>query len=94
MPHDFSAALKNQKGGLYADVIVKLVTDSDASRTAIGDGFDWLSKQVTSRDIGIVYLAGHGVVDEHDRFYFLAADSDAARPRATAVSREDIAPMR
>ena len=88
---DFAAALANQQGGLYGEVTVKLLPDREASVTAIRDGFDWLAHAVTSRDIGIVYLAGHGLTDERDNFYFLAADSDAKRLRATALPRADIA---
>jgi len=87
---DFSAALVNQKGGLYSEVTLRTLPDKDATASAIRDGLDWLTKQVTSRDVGLVYLAGHGMLGEGERFYFLAADSDTARLRATAVPREDI----
>jgi uncharacterized caspase-like protein len=71
-------------------VTLRTLPDGAASANAIREGLDWLTKQVTSRDVGLVYLAGHGVLDERERFYFLAADSDAARLRSTAVPREDI----
>jgi hypothetical protein len=87
---DFAAALLNQKGGLYGEVTLRTLADGAASANAIRDGLDWLTKQVTNRDVGLVYLAGHGKLDERERFYFLAADSDTARLRATAVPREDI----
>jgi hypothetical protein len=87
---DFAAALQNQKGGLYGEVTLRTLGDGAAGAGAIRDGLDWLTRQVTSRDVGLVYLAGHGVLDERERFYFLAADSDTARLRATAVPREDI----
>jgi hypothetical protein len=87
---DFAAALQNQKGGLYSEVTLRTLPDGDATASAIRDGLDWLTKEVTSRDIGLVYLAGHGMLDERERFYFLAADSDTARLRSTAVPREDI----
>jgi hypothetical protein len=87
---DFSAALVNQKGGLYSEVTLRTLPDGAATARAIREGLDWLTKQVTSRDVGLVYLAGHGVLDERDRFYFLAADSDTAQLRASAVPREDI----
>lgn len=87
---DFAAALMNQKGGLYSEVTLRTLPDMEATARNIRGGLDWLTKQVTSRDVGLVYLAGHGVVDERERFYFLAADSDKAELRATAVPREDI----
>ena len=87
---DFSAALVNQKGGLYSEVTLRTLPDGAATARAIREGLDWLTKQVTSRDVGLVYLAGHGVLDERERFYFLAADSDTEQLRASAVPREDI----
>jgi hypothetical protein len=87
---DFSAALVNQKGGLYGEVTLRTLPDGAATARAIREGLDWLTKQVTSRDVGVVYLAGHGMLDERERFYFLATDSDAAQLRASAVPREDI----
>lgn len=88
---DFAASLRNQKGGFYGDVEVKLLADREASAKAINDGLDWLGKHVTRADVGLVYLAGHGLLGDRDRFYFLAADSDVDRLRATALSRDDIA---
>ena len=87
---DFASALQNQKGGLYGDVTVRLVTDGAATKGGILDGLDWLTKQVTSRDVGIVFLAGHGVLDESNRFYFLAADTSPDRLRSTGLPRTDI----
>jgi WD40 repeat protein len=89
--HDFAGSLANQNGALYSEVKIKLLVDKDATSVAIKDGLDWLTHQVTEHDVGIVYLAGHGIVDERNRFYFLASDSDAQRLRATAVAKDDIA---
>jgi WD40 repeat protein len=88
--HDFAAALANQNGALYSEVVIKLFVDKQATAVAIKDGLDWLSHQVTDRDVGVVYLAGHGLLDEHNRFFFLAADSDPNRLKATAVAKDDI----
>ena len=88
--HDFAGSLANQNGALYSEVNIKLLVDKDATAVAIKDGLDWLTHQVTEHDVGIVYLAGHGIVDERNRFYFLAADSDSQRLRATAVAKDDI----
>ena len=89
--HDFAGSLANQNGALYSEVNIKLLVDKDATAVAIKDGLDWLTHQVTEHDVGIVYLAGHGIVDERNRFYFLASDSDSQRLRATAVAKDDIA---
>ena len=57
--------------------------------TPSSDGLEWLTKEVSDRDVGLVFLAGHGEVDR-DRFYFLAADTNAERLRSTGLPREDI----
>jgi hypothetical protein len=89
--HDFAGSLANQNGALYSEVVIKLLLDQHATAVAIKDGLEWLTHQVTDRDVGVVYLAGHGIVDERNRFYFLAADNDANRLLATAVAKDDIA---
>jgi WD40 repeat protein len=89
--HDFAGSLVNQNGALYSEVVIKLLVDQQATAVAIKDGLDWLTHQVTEHDVGIVYLAGHGIVDERSRFYFMATDSDASRLKATAVAKDDIA---
>jgi uncharacterized caspase-like protein len=45
---------------------------------------------VTSRDVGIVFLAGHGVTDARLAYWYLPADASPDRLRATAVSQDDI----
>jgi uncharacterized caspase-like protein len=87
---DFAGAMESQKGRLYGDVKVRLLIDEKASSSAIKDGFGWLRKQVTSRDVGVVFFAGHGMLDERERFYFLAADSEPQRLRTTGLPREEI----
>ena len=93
--HDFASSLAHQTGSpanaLYSDFVPRLLVDEQATAVAIKDGLDWLSTNVTDRDVGIIYLAGHGLVDAGNRFYFLAADSDPKRLKATAVAQDDIA---
>jgi WD40 repeat protein len=89
--HDFAGSLANQNGALYSEVVIKLLVDHDATAVDIKDGLDWLTQKVTERDVGIIYLSGHGIVDAGNRFYFLAGDSDPNRLRATAVAQDDIA---
>jgi hypothetical protein len=45
---------------------------------------------VTSRDIGVIFLAGHGMTDEHQNYWFLPDDAKIEKLRATAVAQEDI----
>jgi len=87
---DFAAAMRLRKGQLYRDVEVKLLTDKQATRDDVADGLDWLQKQVTSKDIGMVFLAGHGVNDPNGLYYFLPQNADTDRLKRTGVPFSDI----
>jgi WD40 repeat protein len=82
---DFAESLLKQKGGLYRDVVVKILVDEKATRDEIIDGFDWISKETTSKDVAMVFLAGHGVNDSGGVYYYLPANTDLEKLRRTGV---------
>ncbi len=71
---DFVAALERQKGKAYTEVVPRILTDQEASLANLRDGLAWLGKSVTAADIGMIFLAGHGV-DERDGYHYLPYDS-------------------
>jgi hypothetical protein len=82
---DFADALRMQQGGLYREVELKVLTDADATTAEIKRGLNWLERSVTSRDVGLVFFAGHGVTDTKNRYYYLTADSDYKAPEDNAL---------
>jgi uncharacterized caspase-like protein len=82
---DLVESLIRQKGGLYRDVVVKILIDEKATREEIIDGFDWISKETTSNDVALVFLAGHGVNDSGGVYYFLPVNTDLEKLRRTGV---------
>ena len=68
---DFAAALKRQEGRLYRKVDVKLLADEDADNGSILDGLTWLQRQVSQGDVGVLFLAGHGVTDPSGDYYYV-----------------------
>jgi len=82
---DFAESLLKEKGGLYRDVAVKVLTDEKATKDEILDGFDWISKETTSKDVAIVFLAGHGVNEKGGVYYFLPVNANIDRLRRTGV---------
>jgi WD40 repeat protein len=82
---DFAESLLKEKGGLYRDVVVKVLTDEKATKDEIIDGFEWISKETTSNDVAMVFLAGHGVNDSGGVYYFLPVNANLERLRRTAV---------
>jgi len=87
---DFAAVLLKQKGELYADVQVRVLTDSDATKDNVLDGLDWLQHQVTAHDVGMMFLAGHGMNDNNGRYYFMPYNADPEKLLRTGVPQSDI----
>lgn len=87
---DFAAALKRQEGGIYGKVEARLLTDANARRDDIVEALEWLEGEVTSRDVGVVFMAGHGITDNKQRFYYVPVDGDLDKLRSSAVSRDDL----
>lgn len=68
---DFAKAIATKKGLPYEDVQVKLLCDSEATRTDIFEAMEWLKQESSPNDVCIFFYAGHGLRDEKDRFYFI-----------------------
>jgi uncharacterized caspase-like protein len=86
---DFAAAMQRQRGRMYSGVEARVLTNSVATRDAVLDGLDWLQRQVTQNDIGILYIAGHAVNDPTLGYTFLPQNADPERLRSTGVSMEE-----
>jgi len=87
---DFARALTGQKGGLYRDVTARILTDKLATKDDILDGLDWLQKETTSKDIAMVFLAGHGVNDQAGIYYYLPVNANPEKLKRTGVAFSDI----
>ena len=86
---DMAVALTRQNGGLYRDVEIRTLTDAQATSDGIRDGFGWLEKEVTARDVAVVFLAGHGVTDLQQRFWYLPVNADPGNLRSTSIPTSD-----
>jgi WD40 repeat protein len=82
---DFAESFLKQKSGLYRDVVAKVLTDEKATKDEIIDGFDWISKETTSKDVALVFLAGHGINDSGGVYYYLPVNANMDKLRRTAV---------
>ncbi len=87
---DFAAILQAQQGGLYREVTVKLLTDDKATKEDIMDGLEWLEKQTTSKDLGMLFLAGHGLNDANGTYYYLPQNADPEKLKRTCVAFSDV----
>jgi uncharacterized caspase-like protein len=82
---DVAAAWTAQQGGLYSEVVTRILRDEQATREAVLDGLDWVERETTSRDVALVLLSGHGDNDADGAYYFLPYDVDPDRLRRSAV---------
>ena len=82
---DFANVFKLQENQLYRRVEVKLLTDANARRDDILDGLEWIRREMTSRDVGVVFMAGHGINDSDGVYYYLPQDADPERLKRSAV---------
>jgi uncharacterized caspase-like protein len=87
---DVAAALLRQKGRLYRDVQVRVLSDAAATRDAVVDGLEWLQRQPTQYDTSVLFVSGHGVLDPAQGFTFLTTDSDLDCFKRSTVSMTDI----
>jgi hypothetical protein len=87
---DFGAAWNEQKGLLYSAIEVRTLTDAQATKGNILDGLEWLQRQVTGKDVALLFFAGHGINDSTGGFYFLPVDADMEKLKRTGVSQFDI----
>jgi len=83
--HDFAEVMAGQKGRLYSDVNIRVLSDEQASKDAILNGLDWIERQTTQHDVAMIFLAGHGVNDKNGDYYFLPATVDLEHLRASGL---------
>ena len=80
---------KGQEGRLFKTVKYKLFRNAETTRDTILDGIDWLDKEATQRDVVVLFIAGHGVNDDKDNYYFLSHEANLDKLRSTAVRWTD-----
>jgi WD40 repeat protein len=87
---DFSGALRAQAGRRYGEVVVRTLTDRDATRAGILQQLQWLATAGGPGDVSMLFLAGHGINEPGGQYYFLPHDGNAERLRSTGVPESAI----
>lgn len=82
---ELEKAFARQKGKLYGQIEVRTLTDRAATRSAIEQGLTWLRGRATQKDVAVVFLAGHALLDHRGDYYFMPHGGHAARPGETGV---------
>jgi WD40 repeat protein len=87
---DFGEVWRSQQGKLYAGVEARVLTDGQATKGNILDGLEWLQRQVTQKDVAILFFAGHGVNDPNGMFFFLPVDAELDKLKRTGLAQSDV----
>ena len=87
---DFVNVMKQQEGLVYKSVTARLLTDEAATRKSVNDGLTWLLRNTSASDVGVLFIAGHGITDIGNTYRFLPHDADISLPRRSMVSEAQI----
>jgi len=87
---DFANAMRSQEGKLYRKVIVRTLTNREATRANIVREFEWLRSTVTPADVAMLFMAGHGLNDSTGQYFFLPHDGQHERLMSSAVPQSAI----
>ncbi|MEQ8667743.1 MAG: caspase family protein [Pirellulales bacterium] len=86
---DFVDVFRQQQK-FYSNIEARLITNEQATVEAIKDGMAWLQKSVSrATDYAFVFIAGHGVFDSTDTWYFGSVDLDPKSLFTTGVSQAE-----
>ena len=85
-----SDAIKSHGKPLFRGIETQLISDQQATRSAVLKGLTWLREQMTQNDYGIFFFAGHGDLDNDGSLYFLPVDADSKDLLSSAVPAEQV----
>lgn len=83
------AAYYEQHGGSFSAVHVKTLLNASATRSNIMQAKQFL-QQAKSDDRVIIFFAGHGFLDDDERYYFGTADIEPAAPQLQGLSYSEL----
>ena len=82
---DFVEALKPQRGKLYGGVEVVILTNEQATRQVVLDNLAAMKNRVGENDVGVLFIAGHGIDAKDGNYYYVPFDFDKTT-ESTGVS--------
>jgi WD40 repeat protein len=85
---DFVNQMK-QNGEIYKNIYINTLTNEEATKQKISDLQSFLS-DATINDVVIIFIAGHGVLDEEYNYYFGTYDMDFTNPSEKGLAYESI----
>ncbi|MDD5673757.1 MAG: caspase family protein [Chitinivibrionales bacterium] len=87
---DFTKIWSLQTPCPYQRVIPTLLTNEQATKTAIIKSLARACALATARDVIMLYMAGHGIDDAQGRFYFLPAEALSGKDYTHLISDKEL----
>ncbi|MEZ5650132.1 MAG: caspase family protein [Burkholderiaceae bacterium] len=87
---DFVDAVTAQRGRYYREVQSRVLTNQHATRDAISAGLEWLAREVGPDDVGMLFMAGHGVNAPDGQYYFMPYEGRHQQLGTTSVPEQEI----
>lgn len=82
---DFADILEKQAKPLFRETSFLTLANEQASHDKIEQGLKWLRESVGPDDMGVLFLAGHGMIGPDKKYYFASSDFDLRNMRDTGV---------
>lgn len=70
---DFADMFQKYGTNLYGELEIRILQNEQATSKNVLEGLKWLKDKVGPEDMGILFLAGHGVIDPVTKKYFFAS---------------------
>jgi len=86
---DLAKKLKDRAGSLYGEVKELVLKDQDVSKENLAKVREFL-KPATIDDSVVLFMAGHGLLDDKYDYYFGTSDIDPAHPEARGIPFEEM----
>ena len=82
---ELATTVSTAAAAVYQKIQTRVLTDETATRRGILQGLGWLREQMTQRDVGVIFFAGHGVKDLDGTFYLVPVDGVPDDLLSTAI---------
>jgi len=86
---DLAKKLKDRAGSLYGEVKELVLKDQDVSKENLAKAREFL-KPATIDDSVVLFMAGHGLLDDKYDYYFGTSDIDPAHPEQRGIPFEEM----
>jgi hypothetical protein len=83
---DFVKTLSELNKNIYEEINPQILTNENATKEKILDGLDWIERTSLQNDVSIIFIAGHGGVDNRDNYYFFPYEANPNSLRSSCLS--------